>query len=56
MIPFIAGGLWYITASPRCIGAADVNRLWENALMGCLFLLGISGSWASVQLILKRLL
>lgn len=56
LIPFIAGGLWYITASPRCIGAADVNRLWENALMGCLFLLGISGSWASVQLILKRLL
>ena len=55
LIPVIAGGLWYITASPRCIGAADVNRLWENALMGCLFLLGIYGSYASVELILAKL-
>lgn len=56
LIPIIAGGLWYITASPRCIGASDINGIWENALMGFLFLLGIYASWVSVTLILEKML
>ncbi|MEO1999379.1 MAG: Nramp family divalent metal transporter [Planctomycetaceae bacterium] len=52
LIPIIAGGLWYITASPHCIGASDINRWWENLLMGCLFLLGLYGSYASIALML----
>ena len=56
LIPIIAGGLWYITASPRCIGASDINGFWENALMGFLFLLGVYASGVSVMLILEKML
>jgi hypothetical protein len=39
LLPMLAGGLWWITASPRLIGAQHRNRWWENAVMGTLFLL-----------------
>ena len=41
LLPLIAGGLWYITASQRCIGREYQNRWWENLLMAVLF--GLAG-------------
>lgn len=37
LVPLLAGGLWWITASARLIGAEHRNRWWENALMALLF-------------------
>ncbi len=53
LLPLIAGGLWYITASERCIGREFRNRWWENALMLGLFLLAIFGAWKSIESILN---
>jgi Mn2+/Fe2+ NRAMP family transporter len=39
LLPMLAGGLWWITASERLIGRAYKNRWWENALMALLFAL-----------------
>ena len=39
LLPLLAGGLWWITASPRLIGPEYKNRWWENAVMGALFAL-----------------
>ena len=39
LLPVLAGGLWWITASPRLIGPDHRNRWWENVLMGALFAL-----------------
>ena len=39
LLPMLAGGLWWITASSRLIGREHRNRWWENVLMGTLFLL-----------------
>ena len=39
LLPMLAGGLWWITASERLIGRAYKNRWWENALMATLFVL-----------------
>jgi Mn2+/Fe2+ NRAMP family transporter len=39
LLPMLAGGLWWITASERLIGREHRNRWWENLLMGTLFLL-----------------
>jgi Mn2+/Fe2+ NRAMP family transporter len=39
LLPVLAGGLWWITASPRLIGPEHRNRWWENVLMGTLFAL-----------------
>jgi Mn2+/Fe2+ NRAMP family transporter len=39
LLPLLAGGLWWITASPRLIGPAHKNRWWENVLMAILFAL-----------------
>ena len=37
LLPLLAGGLWWITASARLIGPEHRNRWWENAVMGLLF-------------------
>jgi Mn2+/Fe2+ NRAMP family transporter len=37
LLPLLAGGLWWITASARLIGRDHRNRWWENVLMGVLF-------------------
>jgi Mn2+/Fe2+ NRAMP family transporter len=37
LLPMLAGGLWWITASGRLIGDQHRNRWWENALMALLF-------------------
>ena len=34
LLPLLAGGLWWITASVRLIGPDHRNRWWENVLMG----------------------
>ena len=34
LLPLLAGGLWWITASERLIGREYRNRWWENAVMG----------------------
>ena len=36
LLPMLAGGLWWITASERLIGREYRNRWWENAVMGML--------------------
>jgi Mn2+/Fe2+ NRAMP family transporter len=46
LLPMLAGGLWWITASERLIGRAHKNRWWENALMALLFALA---SYFAVQ-------
>lgn len=49
LIPALAGGLWWITASSRLIGFRYRNSWWENSLMGFLFLLGLWGTVESVK-------
>jgi Mn2+/Fe2+ NRAMP family transporter len=49
LIPFIAGGLWWITASGRYIGVAHRNRWWENAVMAFVFALALWGAYGSVR-------
>ena len=39
LLPLLAGGLWWITASSRLIGREYRNRWWENAVMAVLFAL-----------------
>ena len=47
-LPVLVGGLWWITASSRYIGADVKNRWWENFFMGGLFALAI---WVAVGLV-----
>ena len=39
LLPLLAGGLWWITASARLIGPEYRNRWWENVVMAVLFTL-----------------
>ena len=41
LLPVLAGGLWWLTASPRLIGEQYRNRPWENVVMAVLFLLSV---------------
>jgi Mn2+/Fe2+ NRAMP family transporter len=49
LIPFLAGGLWWITASPKFLPAQYRNRLWENAIMAFVFALALWGAYGSVR-------
>ena len=49
LLPLLAGGLWWITASERYIGLEHRNRWWENAVMALLFALAIYGAIGSVR-------
>lgn len=53
LLPVLAGGLWWITASSRFIGPAFRNRWWENATMALLFLLALYGAFNSVRSIVQ---
>jgi Mn2+/Fe2+ NRAMP family transporter len=53
LLPLLAGGLWWITASARYIGADYRNRWWENLLMALLFALAIYGAVNSVLSIVQ---
>lgn len=44
LIPALAGGLWWITASARFLDAQYRNRWWENAIMATLFVLALYGT------------
>ena len=52
-MPLLAGGVWWITASPRCIGREYCNRWWENAVMAVLFVLALYGAFSSVRSIVQ---
>ena len=49
LLPVLAGGLWWITASAKYIGAAHRNRPWENIVMAVLFLLSVYFAWQAVR-------
>lgn len=53
LLPMLAGGIWWITASWRFIGAAHANRWWENIIMALLFVLAIHGAINSVRAIVQ---
>lgn len=53
LLPVLAGGLWWITASSRFIGPAFSNRWWENATMAFLFVLALYGAYNSVRSIVQ---
>ena len=53
LLPALAGGLWWITASERFIGRKYRNRPWENAVMAALFLLSIYFAVQSVKNLLR---
>jgi len=52
LLPLLAGGCWYITASGRLIGAEYRNRWWENLFMFIWFAFAIYGATQSVRSIL----
>lgn len=56
LLPLIAGGVWWITASRRCIGETYRNRWWENGVMAFLFVLAVYGAWKSVESVAGELL
>ena len=55
LLPLIAGGLWWITASSRFIGKEYRNRWWDNLVMALLFALAINQAWLSVRSVLSSI-
>jgi Mn2+/Fe2+ NRAMP family transporter len=55
LLPLLAGGLWWITASAKFIGAEYRNRWWENVVMAFLFALAIYGAVNSIYSIVQFL-
>ncbi|MGH9802072.1 MAG: NRAMP family divalent metal transporter, partial [Blastocatellia bacterium] len=53
LLPMLAGGLWWITASAKYIGKEHRNRWWENLVMALLFGLAIYGSINSIRSIIQ---
>jgi Mn2+/Fe2+ NRAMP family transporter len=49
LLPMLAGGVWWITASERLIGRAHRNRWWENLVMGTLFVLAAYFAFEAVK-------
>jgi Mn2+/Fe2+ NRAMP family transporter len=49
LIPFLAGGLWWITASPSFLPPKYRNRAWENVFMAGVFVLALWGAWGSLR-------
>lgn len=48
LVPLIAGGLWWLTASPRFIGPRFRTRWWENVVMAVLFLFALYAAGSSI--------
>ena len=55
LLPLLAGGLWWITASDRLIGREYRNRWWENVLMAILFGLAVYFAFRAVLDLVSRL-
>jgi hypothetical protein len=55
LLPMIAGGLWFITATERCIGREYQNRWWENLLMATLFGLAAYGAVGAIKSVVEAL-
>jgi Mn2+/Fe2+ NRAMP family transporter len=55
LLPMLAGGVWWITASERLIGRAYKNRWWENLVMGTLFLLAAYFAFEAVKDLMRGL-
>ena len=53
LLPVLAGGLWYLTASERFIGREHKNRPWENVVVAFLFVLALSSAYGAVRSILQ---
>jgi len=53
LLPLLAGGMWWLTASARYIGQQYRNRWWENLVMGFLFVLAVYGAVNSVLSIVQ---
>jgi Mn2+/Fe2+ NRAMP family transporter len=53
LLPLLAGGLWWITASSRLIGPEYRNRWWENAVMAVLFSLATYFAFQAVKDLLR---
>ena len=53
LVPLLAGGLWWITASKDYIGAEYRNRLGENLVMAILFILAIGTTGFSLKSMLS---
>ena len=49
LLPMLAGGVWWVTTSARCIGREHGNRWWEHAAMAVLFALALYGAASSVR-------
>lgn len=52
LLPVLAGGIWWITASAACIGKAHRTRWWENVIMALLFCLAIRAAIGSIAAIM----
>jgi hypothetical protein len=55
LVPFLAGGLWRLTASRRFIGAEFRARWWENLVMALLFALAVYAAIHSAQELVKAM-
>jgi hypothetical protein len=49
LVPPIAGGLWWITANSKFIGAKYRNKWWENLVMLALFGLALWGAYGAIR-------
>lgn len=49
LLPVLAGGMWWITASAKFIGEAHRTRWWENVVMLLMFGLAVWGAVGSVK-------
>ncbi len=49
LIPFLAGGLWWITSSPKFLDERYRNRAPANIFMAGVFALALWGAWGSIQ-------
>ena len=52
IVPLLAGGLWWITASEKFIGKTYRNRWWENLVMALLFSLALWGAYGAIKSVL----
>ncbi len=49
LLPPILGGLWWITASKKCIGSEYYNRWWENLVMAVLACVAVYSAMESIK-------